>query len=351
MHLFDFIYIYPRIYFYFFSSISSQKKERFFDTLFFRGNIMKNNKELSNIEQKQAQTPDTGRSMIEMLGVLAVIGVLSIGGIMGYKYAMTKYQSNKIAHELNLLSNQIAMIMNRPQGGEFELSLGAPYDDDNPHLTSGDYAFAYGCGTGVDDDIPCTEDNKDYYMELTGVSKDICQSLAHVTPYIPNVVIQEINGYEDVTGVHCIDDVAMSWQFNIEGEDTLSNLEPEFSKNPEATNGQPETNPYPETGYVETSSSYSPETTTSNPFDCDQYEPFHVAYANEHRCSNRALYCGTVGVVDCYSYLTACPAGYSEQAVFDVISFGGCGSGLVTIAKEYTNEWNDISKYACCKKN
>ena len=28
---------------------------------------------------------ESGRSMVEMLGVLAIIGVLSIGGIAGYK--------------------------------------------------------------------------------------------------------------------------------------------------------------------------------------------------------------------------------------------------------------------------
>lgn len=35
-----------------------------------------------------------GRSMIEMLGVLAIIGVLSVGGIAGYTKAMTKYKTN-----------------------------------------------------------------------------------------------------------------------------------------------------------------------------------------------------------------------------------------------------------------
>ena len=38
---------------------------------------------------------DTGRSMIEMLGVLAIMGVLSIGGIAGYNYALTKYKANE----------------------------------------------------------------------------------------------------------------------------------------------------------------------------------------------------------------------------------------------------------------
>ncbi len=38
----------------------------------------------------------SGRSMIEMLGVLAIIGVLSIGGIAGYTKAMETYKINKL---------------------------------------------------------------------------------------------------------------------------------------------------------------------------------------------------------------------------------------------------------------
>ena len=49
----------------------------------------------------------TGRSMIEMLGVLAIIGVLSIGGIAGYSKAMTKYRVNKAADQVSQLAQNI----------------------------------------------------------------------------------------------------------------------------------------------------------------------------------------------------------------------------------------------------
>ena len=39
---------------------------------------------------------ESGRSMVEMLGVLAVIGVLSVGGIAGYMMAMNRHHSNSI---------------------------------------------------------------------------------------------------------------------------------------------------------------------------------------------------------------------------------------------------------------
>ena len=44
-----------------------------------------------------------GRSMVEMLGVLAIIGVLSVGAIAGYSKAMMKYKLNKLASEYNYI--------------------------------------------------------------------------------------------------------------------------------------------------------------------------------------------------------------------------------------------------------
>ena len=44
-----------------------------------------------------------GRSMIEMLGVLAIVGVLSVGGIQGYSKAMEKIKVNKTLSEYNTL--------------------------------------------------------------------------------------------------------------------------------------------------------------------------------------------------------------------------------------------------------
>ena len=46
---------------------------------------------------------DYGRSMIEMLGVLAIIGVLSVGGIAGYSKAMEKFKVNKIINEYSFM--------------------------------------------------------------------------------------------------------------------------------------------------------------------------------------------------------------------------------------------------------
>lgn len=53
---------------------------------------------MKNIKQ------ESGRSMVEMLGVLAIIGVLSIGGIAGYTMAMNRYRANEIIDTASKLS-------------------------------------------------------------------------------------------------------------------------------------------------------------------------------------------------------------------------------------------------------
>jgi len=50
---------------------------------------------------------ENGRSMIEMLGVLAIIGVLSVGGIAGYSKAMTKYRVDKTIEQITLIAGNV----------------------------------------------------------------------------------------------------------------------------------------------------------------------------------------------------------------------------------------------------
>ena len=49
----------------------------------------------------------TGRSMIEMLGVLAIIAVLSVEGIAGYSKAMEQWKMNKWQDSLICMINDI----------------------------------------------------------------------------------------------------------------------------------------------------------------------------------------------------------------------------------------------------
>ncbi len=78
---------------------------------------LKNNQKAEHSEQIKPQFglcglrgmrfAEYGRSMVEMLGVLAIIGVLSVTAILGYRYAMDKYRSNDIVYEVNLRATDI----------------------------------------------------------------------------------------------------------------------------------------------------------------------------------------------------------------------------------------------------
>ena len=50
-----------------------------------------------------------GRSMVEMLGVLAIIGVLSVGAIAGYSKAMMKYKLNKQTEQIGSILDYVNM--------------------------------------------------------------------------------------------------------------------------------------------------------------------------------------------------------------------------------------------------
>ena len=57
-----------------------------------------------SINTKEEQN---GRSMIEMLGVLAIIGVLSVGGIADYSKAMFRYKINKTIEQITLIAGNV----------------------------------------------------------------------------------------------------------------------------------------------------------------------------------------------------------------------------------------------------
>jgi len=53
------------------------------------------------------KTNEQGRSMVEMLGVLAIIGVLSAGGLAGYSKAMFKHKLNSTMDQITMLVTNI----------------------------------------------------------------------------------------------------------------------------------------------------------------------------------------------------------------------------------------------------
>ena len=57
--------------------------------------------------QNRTDATFSGRSMVEMLGVLAIIGVLSVGAMSGYSKAMMKYKLNKQIGQISYILNNM----------------------------------------------------------------------------------------------------------------------------------------------------------------------------------------------------------------------------------------------------
>ena len=88
----------------------------------------------------------SGRSMVEMLGVLAIIGVLSVGAIAGYSKAMFKYKLNKQTTQIGYILDYLIANQDALKGADFYLKnilnkLGIISDDMIKDKT--DYEYAY----------------------------------------------------------------------------------------------------------------------------------------------------------------------------------------------------------------
>lgn len=59
---------------------------------------------------KRIKYLQSGRSMIEMLGVLAIVGVLSAAGIAGYSMAMYQYKTNDLIDKVQYISHQTRIV-------------------------------------------------------------------------------------------------------------------------------------------------------------------------------------------------------------------------------------------------
>ncbi len=93
-------------------------------------------------------TNESGRSMSEMLAVLAIIGVLSVGTIAGFRHMINKQKINDIINTINLNSIQILSSLTHQkfdtpdamdafltqytaQTGGYNISFKAPRDTDH----------------------------------------------------------------------------------------------------------------------------------------------------------------------------------------------------------------------------
>ena len=189
-------------------------------------------------KQVQNQAQD-GRSMVEMLGVLAIIGVISIGGIAGYRMAMNRYQANQIANEINLMRTDAKIKV--AQGAE-KLMLGEPYD--SGHLNFGsNYEVAFDFIEIESEDEGVTEAG--YYIKISGVSAGVCKPLVTLLNGMNETVALKVNEVEysaDSSVDFCTEESNNALEVDFSTEKIISNSgeEPEP---PEEQGDEPQDEP------------------------------------------------------------------------------------------------------------
>ena len=139
------------------------------------------------------KTNESGRSMIEMLGVLAIIGVLSVGGIAGYSKAMNKFKTNKVADNVSMIVANVKTLYAQQKnygtaGGNGTalttakaIDLGIIPDElvkteSNAKVLRNAYngKVFVGATKSVDTDT----DLRAFYVSFNGLSKEACVALA-----------------------------------------------------------------------------------------------------------------------------------------------------------------------------
>ena len=129
------------------------------------------------------KTNENGRSMIEMLGVLAIIGVLSVGGIAGYSKAMNKFKTNKVADNVSMLVANIKTLYAQQNTykdleNKTAISMGVVPDELGTDATSGTLTDAFSGPVYIDAFGSTADDNKAFILVFTKLSREACISLA-----------------------------------------------------------------------------------------------------------------------------------------------------------------------------
>lgn len=131
---------------------------------------------------------EQGRSMIEMLGVLAIVGVLSVGGIAGYSKAMNKFKTNKVIDQVNMLSTNIRTLyssqrsyagLNNTTAVDASLVPAEMYDPNGRPTGSNVWEITNGFANAVSI-LPAkqTRDGDSFVLTFYGIPQSSCVTIA-----------------------------------------------------------------------------------------------------------------------------------------------------------------------------
>jgi Tfp pilus assembly protein FimT len=127
--------------------------------------------------EKQNQS---GRSMMEMLGVLAIVASLTIGGIIAFHQAMNKNRSNKLVDGITHTVNNVKTLFIKQDQYE-ELSTDEAFElgiiSDRFKKASDKITHDYGGEVKIQ--AKTTSDGQTYYaIAINGLPRDVAMHIA-----------------------------------------------------------------------------------------------------------------------------------------------------------------------------
>ncbi len=127
---------------------------------------------------KKLHSQESGRSMVEMLGVLAIVGVLSVGGIAGYSQAMSKFKITKAMDQVQTIITNMRTLYASSRTystltASAAYSVGLLTDETyNEGETAGLNPFGGEINFGVG------ANNRSFTVEYTGITPEACVKIA-----------------------------------------------------------------------------------------------------------------------------------------------------------------------------
>lgn len=107
---------------------------------------------------------ESGRTMIEMLGVLAIIGVLTVGSIGLYSIAMRNMKRSEVIQDVQLLVQEVRSLY----------ANAVDYSDINNGVIAALQMAERNPFGGAYDIVPNQQDGTIFEIHITGLSKENC---------------------------------------------------------------------------------------------------------------------------------------------------------------------------------
>ena len=155
---------------------------------------------------------ESGRSMVEMLGTLAIIGVLSIGGIAGYSYGMDKYRANQTINDVMLMGVDIITQLSQQRTQAPVLS------SDYGTKTTAGYDFTV---------VQNPDDNTQYGIQITGIPSSVCKIVGDALKQTVAVWVGGEEQTSDTKTDPCDEADSNTMEFYFEPIETAFKCEPE----------------------------------------------------------------------------------------------------------------------------